>query len=352
MVIALTCLYGFFLLIAICNAFGLRRPPRTCDEPFEAAVCIPARNEEENLARLVPILVQQGARVYVFDDESTDQTASTAAKAGAIVIRASEPLPSGWTGKNRACHELAKVVAEDFRGEFMVFLDADTYPAKDFLNRLGAIVRAGRAPVTTGFPHMLPGSGLEPVYLGWVPWILASSNPFFIVRLTGTGHGRFTNGQIQVWKTSTYFEVMPHETLKDAVLEDVLIGRLLAKQGIRVEVANLSSILGVKMYANLREAVDGMSKNTCFITGSDIGTALLGLFFFGLSLAWLFAGSIAWLPYSLLVISKLAVDRVGRSPLWTAPLMPLTLLMAGYTCFRSLSWKRSGLIQWKGRTYS
>ncbi|MFX8351063.1 glycosyltransferase, partial [Acinetobacter baumannii] len=49
-------------------------------------VLIPARNEEENLRRLVPALVSQGVRVYIFDDESTDGTARVARDGGAVVI--------------------------------------------------------------------------------------------------------------------------------------------------------------------------------------------------------------------------------------------------------------------------
>jgi glycosyltransferase involved in cell wall biosynthesis len=119
---------------------------------------IPARNEAENLARLLPLLE---AKVYVYDDQSEDGTAEIAAANGANVIRGKE-LPDGWTGKNHACHRLAQVAAEDSSADWWIFLDADMYPEPGLAPAMSAFLRRARTPVVTGFARGLPGRGIEP----------------------------------------------------------------------------------------------------------------------------------------------------------------------------------------------
>lgn len=348
-------IYGYLVVVALTNVLLMRRP-RLSGDPSRVAFAIPARNEAENLARLVPTLRDQGARVYVFDDESDDDTATIAAKAGATVIRAREPLPQGWTGKNRGCHELAKVVAEDFSGEWLTFLDADMHPGPNFVAEWAGLLERSRAPVVTGFPRVIPGVGLEPLYLGWVAWSLGATNPFGLVARSRMGHNMFTNGQICAWRTGTYFEVKPNETVRDQLLEDVMIGRLLAKQKVRVEVTNLSGTIAVAMYRTFREALDGMSKNSCFIWPGTTGTLLFAAWLLFMGWGWtlpFFSGNslAAWSLYGLLTLSKFLVDRLGRQPIWTLPFMPITLSLAAFTCLRSLWWKKTGRLQWKGRLY-
>lgn len=341
-------IYALFTLVAILNWLLMRRasPSPGAELP---AVLIPARNEAANLAELIPQIVEQGARVYVFDDESTDGTAQVAARAGAIVLRPSAPLPAGWTGKNRACHELGRAAMEDAREEWILFLDADVRIASGALASMVELARRARVEVLTGFPQILPGRGVEPLFLAWVGWILLSTNPFGIVSRTRMGHNRFTNGQIGLWRRSLYGEVWPHEQVRDRILEDVMIGRLLARRGIRVETANLSRVLSVRMYETWRQAIDGMSKNSFEIAGSVPGTVALALGLAAVAWLWVLSG---WPAYAIMVAGSVAVALTCRAPLWVAPLTPLTLTIGAGVVVRSLIWRLTGKTSWKGRTYS
>ena len=347
LMILLYLLYGCLVLIATLNLLMMRRPSGVAEVCFE--VMIPARDEEHNLRLVLPPLISGGAKVTVFNDESTDRTGELAGELGADVIAPSQALPKGWTGKNRACHELSRASTH----EWVVFLDADTLPSDNFVAALSHFLasRPDRVRVVSGFPQMLPGQGIEPAYLGWVPWILLAANPFGLVAVTGKGHVRFTNGQITAWRRETLLDAKPFESLKGEILEDVKIGRMLAKRKEHVEIANLSGILKVRMYWTLAEAIDGMSKNSADIGGSVIGSTCFAFLLFFIAWGWLIGGRAAFPLLGLLILSKVLTDRIVRAPFWTFPFLPLTVTAAAMTVFRSLLWKQRGAVKWKGRTY-
>lgn len=352
--LAAACFYGLFLFVALLNLALMRRLRAGTSPPAGLpCVLIPARNESGKIGPLVAALTAQGARVYVYDDASDDGTGAEALAAGAIVLRGAD-LPSGWTGKNHACHQLALAASEDFSGDWALFLDADVRVEPGFMSSLAEWTqRCGiRTPVLTGFPKFLPGRGLEPVYLNWVTWILLCTNPFGLVRLTKLGHNAFLNGQIVLWRLSTYMDHLPHQAVKGAVLEDVAIGRLLARRRVNVEVANLSSVISVQMYANTVEAVRGMLKNSSEIAGKGIGSTLLAILLAVIGLGW---AAFGW-PWSLICLSILGASAfiqslIVRSRWANSVLIPISLAAGGLTVFWS-SFKRSHHgAHWKGRTY-
>lgn len=342
MLIVLFGMYGFLVAVAAGNLMLMRRPRSRSTICFEAM--IPARNEEENLAYLLPPLLLSGVKVTVFDDDSSDATKEVASRLGATVMSPTSPLPAGWTGKNNACHQLAKQAQADW----VVFLDADTRPLPGFAEQLSGHLSTTDAEVVTGFPRMLPGEGLEPAYLGWVPWILLATNPFGLVSATKKGHNRFTNGQFVAWRRSTLESVKPFEQLKGEILEDVKIGRLLAHQGRRVDVLNVANILEVQMYKNLPEAFRGMCKNSADIAGHPMASLLLALFLLFIAWGWVLGGVGC---YALLVLSKALTDRTTKFAPWTALLIPLTITAASVTILVSIVQKRKGTRTWKGRVY-
>jgi glycosyltransferase involved in cell wall biosynthesis len=336
-------LYGFLLAVSAGNLLFMRRTKISAQVCFEAM--IPARNEAESLPIVIPPLTESGVRVTVFDDDSSDETGDIASRLGAEVMRPTQPLPAGWTGKNNACHQLAQSAT----AEWVVFLDADTHPLPDFAERLSGHLRTTDAEVVTGFPRMLPGEGIEPAYLGWVPWILLATNPFGLVTATGKGHNRFTNGQFVAWRRSTLEELQPFEQVKGEILEDVKIGRQLAKQNRKVDVLLISDILEVRMYKTLRAAFQGMCKNSADIAGHPAASLFLVLLLLFIAWGWVIGGVGC---YALLVLSKALTDRITKFAPWTALLIPLTITGAAVTIIVSLIQKRKGSRTWKGRTYS
>ena len=93
-------------------------------------VVIPARNEQQTVASVVGSIahtlvgrVPLVDELIVMDSDSTDGTADAAARAGAVVYRAAEVMPSAGTfhGKGEALWKSLLVS----KGDLLVFVDAD-----------------------------------------------------------------------------------------------------------------------------------------------------------------------------------------------------------------------------------
>jgi glycosyltransferase involved in cell wall biosynthesis len=108
----------------------------------DVAVFIPCLNEEATVARVVGACLTHlpAARVYVFDNCSTDRTAALAAEAGATVV------PSPAPGKGH----VVRHAFESLPGEYLLMVDGDgTYPIED-APRLIALARQERIDMVCG----------------------------------------------------------------------------------------------------------------------------------------------------------------------------------------------------------
>jgi hypothetical protein len=203
----------------------------------------------------------------------------------------------------------------------------------------------------TGFPHILPGRGIEPLFLAWVGWILLTTNPYGVISRTGVGHSRFKNGQVHCWRREIYLRLQPNERVKGQIMEDVMIGRLLAKEHVGTEVANLSSVLKVRMYEHWRQTFDGMSKNSFEITGSVGGTLAVAALFLFAGWGWLLTGPLMGVAVGLLLASGVFVCLIARAAWWPMLFAPLVPTIGAITMLRSAVWHKRGIVKWKGRVY-
>ena len=108
----------------------------------EVAVLVPCYNEEMTVGKVVDDFraVLPGARIYVYDNNSTDATASIARDHGAIVVR--EPRQ----GKGNVVRQMLR----DIDADYYVMVDGDdTYPAEAAAAMLDQLA-AGEADMVVG----------------------------------------------------------------------------------------------------------------------------------------------------------------------------------------------------------
>ena len=128
MTVVLLAVHAAIWIITLSNLVYLRRrrPVPVKADPF-VSILIPARNEAENLSRLLPTILQQSYgrfEIVVFDDESTDRTAEMVQQLSdhrVHLLEGSGP-PQGWLGKVAALHSAARHAT----GDIYMFLDADS----------------------------------------------------------------------------------------------------------------------------------------------------------------------------------------------------------------------------------
>ena len=326
--------------------------------PF-VSVIVPARDEERSIERTVRSLLAQtweSMELIVVNDRSTDSTGRILAAiddSRLRVINGEEP-PPGWLGKPHALHQGALQA----RGEILLFVDADIQYEPDAVAAAVDHLRRSKARMITLLPHLEMHGFWENVAMPQLTLTAFTFLPTWLSNLTtyprlGIGGG---TGNL-VWRDS-YERAGGHAALKDAVIDDVGLARLLRRSGLRTEVVRSSTQVSVRMYHGLREIVDGFTKNTFAVFGRNYLVASV-LTILGLMvnvwpyIAALTGDVIAIATVGVITLTRLILFAALRYSLLAALFAhPLCMLVWTWIIVRSM-WitgvrKR---LMWRGRTY-
>lgn len=354
---------GVLALVLVNVAWMRSRRDRraTPDRPVRVSVLVPARNEETNLARLLPSLLAQDypdLQIVVVDDASEDGTwdvLKSHADPRLVPVRGSGP-PPGWVGKVHALYQAQRHAD----GDLFVFLDADTCLAhrdalRDLVERFAACVEettSGRTiaeaeVVVTGLPQYrdrFPAALLTSL----VPFAVLAALPVPLVHWVQSPGLSALNGQIWMMGAEAYRRLAPHERLKDEVLEDVKIGRLAKREGLRLHFEDLRREVEVVMYGSLGEAWHGFQKNAFLLGGGGTWVGFIA-FFLLYSLVWVAAPLSAWALLGTTWLIKTVIDRSQGLPLAVSLTGPLPLWLGALLQLDSARAHARGTVRWKGR---
>jgi chlorobactene glucosyltransferase len=333
---------------------------------------VPARNEDSNLADLLPTLLKQDYpefEVWVYDDASTDETPVvlkrlTEAHSHLRVITASAEPPAGWLGKAHACYRLYDAMRAERQPEYMLFTDADVALNPQAVRHAVAAAEGLDAGLLSVFPRQITGSWAErlavPLFLHWAVYSFLPL-PLAFSKRTGPAFAA-ANGQFMLFKRDAYETCGGHEAVRDHVLEDVALARAVKKAGYRALLADGGHLITTRMYNGPGEVWRGYSKNAYAFFGYSPFVAAIGI----LVLLILYVAPIPLAIYSLLTshASLLAVAAVqyglGVLPrlllawrfnysLWDTLLHPLAVLFQVAIIVNSMVWAHTGKGSWKGR---
>lgn len=327
----------------------LRRPPALTPSAWPSlSVIIPARNEADNLKRLLPSLLRQdypSFEVIVYDDGSEDATPLVLQRYRSDrrlrVLRGEGP-PPGWIGKVYALYQATRCA----RGMLYLFLDADVELLRpDGLRQLVARYRAlPSGSVATALPSLRGGGQL---LVSLVPMIILAGLPWPLVRRLPYRSLGALNGQCWLIDATHYHRLEPHRHHPAEVLEDMQIGRYLKQHGLVLELFDLRRELAVYMYPNLKAAWQGFRKNTYLLmSGRPLPFLLLWI---GYGLTFVFAPLIGGGFLVSVLGLKLVVDRLLGYPLWLSLLAPLSHLLAWVLQLDSAWSYWNGRVRWKDR---
>ncbi len=370
------------MVIANLLVFRGLRPAKPPLNPPLVSILIPARNEELNIQACLSSLLAQDYpnwELIVLNDNSQDETGriarqlTDAAKLGsrATVINGTE-LPAGWTGKNWACHQLARQA----KGEYLFFTDADTKHKPGMVAAAIQFSESQNADLVSAWPRFVTctlGEKLIIPVIGLVGfafvahWLVAVLQKFpGIAKVLGT---RFTralgtaNGQFMFFKRSCYDRIGGHECVRANVVEDVALGREVSArmgEGLRLSVCEGFRFSEVRMYRSFLETWNGFSKNLrAMFEGQWLvfWLFLLGLWAFFLApfVKWSWVSgvsreSVLWQIAIILGIRFIVTLRLRTS--WIGALMhPVGVALVMAIGVRSWWLSRGRGVEWKGRIY-
>lgn len=313
--------------------YALPKKSRPAGSPL-VSVCIPARNEAENIG---PCLAGWSAQTYphfevlVLDDGSTDGTAAiveeVAAQDSRVRLVEGAPLPPGWAGKVHACAQLAAIA----RGDYLLFVDADTRAAPELLGSALAVAEETEADMVTTFPRQVTGSFWEAAILPMLQFLVVTLLPLWLARKSRSGVLCAACGQFQLFRRAAYLRAGGHAAIPASFHDGLQLARRVKRSGGRVVLFDGSRLIACRMYRGGTEVWNGFTRNAYEAVGS-----LPALVFFTGALALLFLA-----PYALLVLALLSASPWLP---WAAAQVLLVQAIKAVQCVRFGHWSSVALL--------
>jgi len=355
-------------LITISNViFFPRLKPKESKQTPLVSVMIPARNEADKIDETIKHLLNQtydDYEIILLDDNSTDDTEAVAREAAEgserLQIIKGQALPNGWLGKNWACHQIAQVA----NGEILIFTDADVHWQPEALISVIAEMERTDADLLTVWPTQTTVTWGERLCVPLMAVVVIGYLPILATHYVSLSIFGAANGQCMIWRREAYRKIGGHAAVRDNVLEDVTMGRMVKAMGMRLRMADGNRLIGCRMYENWRAVRDGYAKNILAGYGGWVATLLLATVFhwliFLFPLVWLLFGRdwsalSGWpaVPLSFVVMgfSVRALSALfTHQRVWDTIALPISVIFMTRIALQAIYWHYRGGTQWKGRT--
>jgi glycosyltransferase involved in cell wall biosynthesis len=375
----------FALLLSVClwNALAWPRVARAGHFPAVRlpkpvlSILIPARDDESHLPDCLETALRQGAallEVLVCDDRSTDGTARVVEEQArrdprVRLIRGSEP-PEGWFGKPAACARLA----ENARGEWLLFLDADTRLADGAAQRILDAAARRRATFLSCWPALWMEGFWERTLMPLLNFVVFTLYPSPLAFVRDDAALGLAHGACILVHASTYRALGGHAAVRRELFEDTRLARFWRERGERGFCLDGQDVVGVRMYGTFGEIRSGFTKNfypafrrewsfwsfmalhfVFFLLPFPLAAALFLGPPAGAAVPAAWGGAtlivVAWAAFAVLLM-RAALALRFRHPLWSVLLHPLAeTVLLGIGLSSWWACRVRGGVVWKGRRY-
>jgi len=335
------------------------------------SIIIPARDEAHNIGQALHAITQLDypeaqIEVLVVNDRSTDDTAAIvrrfAAEHDAIRLLDAPPLAEGWTGKANGC----QFGADQARGEWLVFIDADTYVKPALITSAIAYAETKQMDLLSLIPFQIVASFQERIVLPAIFLAFASVIDF---RRVNDPHDTqaVANGQFLLFSRSGYQRIGGHRAIRRELSDDLAFARRAKELGLQFRCLFADHLIETRMYRSLAEIWRGFSRNAVEIMRASSFLPLLvramrsllialGLLLLPvLTLLSKEAGPallISLATLLTLLITFWLMLRELRIPRRYLLAAPFGLAVHGLLLVNSYLQMKRGTRAWKGRSYS
>jgi chlorobactene glucosyltransferase len=359
---------SLLILNYLLNLKVFRFPPPSelaAPAPF-ISVLIPARNEEKRIRPCLGTLVDSNyphLEILVLDDHSSDGTADLVRKRAQgdsrVRLLTGQELPSGWTGKAWACHQLAQAA----KGEFLVFVDADTRFSDITLSQAVSLALNQKADLISLWPYLEAKSWSEHLIIPFVHLFILLYLPHWLGgRSASLGAA---NGQFLLFRRSAYEKIRGHESVAGHLVEDIALGRKMRAAGFRVlnqdgtNPGHHIALVRCRMYDNFQDLWNGFTKNLYPAFEGRFGAFVFFQIFQAVVLVGPFIlllffprDPVLWIEIAIILSLRLAMAHRFRQSGWGAVLHPLGQLLV--IAISANSWLQTvrRRLPWRGRHYA
>ena len=347
----------------------LYRPQPAPDEPLGDAdavdVCIPARNEADNIEACVQGVLasrQVRARALVYDDQSTDRTPEILARlaSDARLLRVpTQPLPAGWNGKQWGCQRMGE--ASD--APWLLFTDADVRFGPAAVAAAVAFARRGGHDLVSTVPREICATVGEALVVPLIHFMLLGYLPMGLMRRDGRPSLGAGCGQFLLVRREAWLRAGGHAAFRGSMHDGIKLPRAVRASGGRTDLFDGTSQVACRMYRGFGQTWRGFTKNAY----EGLGSIPTLVFFSVLHLVGHVAPAcllVAWLAglemRGATVASAGGAVAVGmltrallaarfRQPWIGVALHPLAMLLVTVIQWRSLWLAKTGRRAWRGR---
>jgi len=227
------------------------------------SVVVACRNEAPHVrAALSSLLAQDypALEIVAVDDRSDDGTGAILGELAAVhpgvrVARV-DVLPPGWLGKTNALHQGAAAAT----GQWLLFTDADVLFAPGALRRAIAWVERERLGHAVAVPHFIaPGFG-ERAFVALFGLFLLTTLRVDQLRRPGS-RAHIGVGAFNLVRRDDYRAIGGHEHLRLEVADDIKLGLVLRRSGVRQGCADSGGLVSVRWQPGFLASLRGLVKN-------------------------------------------------------------------------------------------
>jgi cellulose synthase/poly-beta-1,6-N-acetylglucosamine synthase-like glycosyltransferase len=320
-------------------------------DPPNGRVCVvvPAYNEAGVIAALIRSLRAETypqLRVVLALDRCRDDTASLA-RAGIVGDERFEVIevdacPADWAAKVHAVNAGVTRSRGAADADYLLFADADTVFTPGCIAATVAMMRHGKLDMLSLLSTLTHDTWFERVVQTAAVFELMRQYPLTLANAL-KDRRPFANGQFMLFTRDAYAAVGGHGAVKDALLEDLALVRLIDASGRKSGVFLAAGLFHCRMYADWAEFRRGWKR--IYIEAANrrprrlshsarwirwLGTILPAWMLTAGALApMVIAGdsSMGWTLLSLWPVALLLwlgallrISTLSRAPRWTAPL--------------------------------